>query len=38
MQEVKFNYQNIKIDVNFNKAIIKNDNLFINLNSYDFIW
>lgn len=38
MQEVKFNYQNIKIDVNFNKAIIKNDNLFINLNRYDFIW
>lgn len=31
MQEVKFNYQNIKIDVNFNSVRIKNDNLFINL-------
>ena len=38
MQEVKFNYQNIKIDVNFNSVKIKNDNLFINLDQYDIIW
>lgn len=29
MQEVKYNYQNFKIKVESNKAIIKNDNLFI---------
>lgn len=38
MQEVKFNYQNIKIDVNFNSVKIKNDNLFINLDQYDILW
>lgn len=38
MQEVKFNYQNIKIDVNFNSVKIKNNNLFINLDQYDIIW
>ncbi|MBS4955851.1 MAG: DUF4981 domain-containing protein [Clostridium sp.] len=38
MQEVKFNYQNIKIDVNFNSVRIKNDNLFINLDQYDILW
>lgn len=38
MQEVKFNYQNIKIDVNFNSVKIRNDNLFINLDQYDIIW
>ena len=38
MQEVKYNYQNAKIDVNFNKVRIKNNNLFINLNKYDLIW
>ena len=38
MQEVKFNYQNIRININFNKVSIKNNNLFINLDKYDFIW
>ena len=38
MQEVKYNYQNIKIDINKEIVKIRNDNLFINLNQYDFIY
>ncbi|MEN8078336.1 glycoside hydrolase family 2 TIM barrel-domain containing protein [Clostridioides difficile] len=38
VQEVKYNYQNVEINVDFNKVILKNNNLFINLNEYDFVW
>lgn len=38
MQEVKYNYQNIKLDVNKDIVNIKNCNLFINLNKYQFIY
>ncbi|MGM8299844.1 glycoside hydrolase family 2 TIM barrel-domain containing protein, partial [Clostridium perfringens] len=35
-QEVKFLYQNIKINVDSTGATIKNENLFTNLDRYDF--
>ncbi|MDF2869449.1 MAG: cbgA [Anaerocolumna sp.] len=35
MQEVKFNYQNISINVEKNKATIKNKNLFTNTSAYN---
>ena len=35
-QEVKFLYQNIKINVDINGTTIKNENLFTNLDKYDF--
>ena len=37
MQEVKFNYQNISIMVEDDKAVIKNKNLFRNTNVYDCV-
>lgn len=35
MQEVKFNYQNISIDVDKTKVLIKNKNLFTNTEAFD---
>lgn len=35
MQEVKFNYQNITIDMDYNKINVINKNLFINTNTFD---
>lgn len=35
-QEVKFLYQNIKINIEDNGAKIRNDNLFVNLDKYEF--
>ncbi|MDF2615032.1 MAG: beta-galactosidase [Clostridia bacterium] len=35
MQEVKYNYQNISIEINRDKATIVNKNLFSNTNMYD---
>lgn len=37
MQEVKFNYQNISIDVSPGKLTIKNKNLFVNTDAYDCV-
>ena len=37
MQEVKFNYQNIAITFEGDKAIIKNKNLFINTDLFDMV-
>lgn len=37
MQEVKYNYQNISIEVLENKARIKNNNLFVNTSQYECI-
>ncbi len=37
MQEVKFNYQNIKIDIDFKHIIFTNKFLFTNLNEFDVI-
>lgn len=37
MQEVKFNYQNISVTVENDKAVIKNKNLFVNTNTFDCI-
>ena len=38
VQEIKYNYQNIKININDNNVEIKNENLFINLDNYEFIY
>lgn len=37
MQEVKFNYQNIAVTFDGDKAVIKNKNLFINTDLYDMV-
>lgn len=37
MQEVKFNYQNISVKVEADRAVIKNKNLFINTNVFDCV-
>lgn len=37
MQEVKFNYQNISVDVRPGKLTIKNKNLFVNTDVYDCV-
>lgn len=37
MQEVKFNYQNISVDVSPRKLTIKNKNLFVNTDAYDCV-
>ena len=37
MQEVKFNYQNISIDIKPGKVAIKNKNLFVNTDIYDCV-
>lgn len=37
MQEVKFNYQNISVQVNRDTAVITNKNLFINTSAFDCI-
>ena len=34
MQEVKFCYQNISIDVQKDKAVVKNKNLFVNTDTF----
>lgn len=38
IQEVKYNYQSVKIKVDYNEVTIKNENLFTNLSEYEFIW
>lgn len=35
MQEVKFNYQNISVEVSADKVLVKNKNLFVNTEKYD---
>ena len=35
MQDVKFNYQNISVSFDGNKAIVKNKNLFVNTDTFD---
>lgn len=37
MQEVKFNYQNISVDIKPGKLIIKNKNLFVNTDAFDCV-
>ncbi len=37
MQEVKYNYQNIKISINSSIVVIRNNNLFTNTKQYDCI-
>ena len=37
MQEVKFNYQTIRILVEKNRVFVKNLNLFVNTNEYDCV-
>ena len=38
MQEVKFLYQNVKINPEENGVLIRNDNLFISTSNYEFIY
>ncbi|WP_069997261.1 glycoside hydrolase family 2 TIM barrel-domain containing protein [Cellulosilyticum sp. I15G10I2] len=35
MQEVKYNYQNISVEINEDKAMVVNRHLFLNTNEYD---
>ena len=37
MQEVKFCYQNIAVDVQKDKAVVKNKNLFVNTDAFDCV-
>ncbi|MFG6382820.1 MAG: DUF4981 domain-containing protein [Lachnospiraceae bacterium] len=37
MQEVKFNYQNISVEISKDKVLVKNKNLFINTNQYQCV-
>lgn len=37
MQEVKFNYQNISVDVKPGKMTVKNKNLFVNTDAFDCV-
>lgn len=37
MQEVKFNYQNISVDVRPGKMVVKNKNLFVNTDRFDCV-
>lgn len=37
MQEVKFNYQNISVDLKPGKMVVKNKNLFVNTDIYDCV-
>ena len=37
MQEVKFNYQNISVDVKPGKMTVKNKNLFVNTDTFDCV-
>ena len=36
-QEVKFCYQNIAVDVQKDKAVVKNKNLFVNTDAFDCV-
>lgn len=38
MQEVKYLYQNIKLDVNDKGIVLRNENLFADTSAYDLVW